>query len=350
MNVPKYNNLILLLLVFTLFSCSSQNETAEQPLRIHEVEATVINPRKFTYTIFTTGSILAWESVEIRSPVQGIVLRILFDEGEVVSEGKLLVNIDDRAWQARLEGLHAREKSLENELNRKQELIGIEGVSKEEMEQTEAELLSIQAQMKELSVNIDLARIRAPFNGQLGMRNISPGAYLSQGDLITVLVQSDPVRVDFNFPVRYAYGISEGNTINLISSSSGDSAKAVIYAINPIISEANRSLNIRAKLDNPDMKFLPGDFARILFNIRQLDDVLLIPAESIIPGINSEVVYTSNNGIVERNEIETGTRTPSEVEVIRGLQPGDTVIVTGLMEINPGDSIIVKTIKEEGAL
>jgi membrane fusion protein (multidrug efflux system) len=98
------------------------------------------------------------------------------------------------------------------------------------------------------------------------------------------------------------------------------------------------------------MKFLPGDFARILFNIRQLDDVLLIPAESIIPGINSEVVYTSNNGIVERNEIETGTRTPSEVEVIRGLQPGDTVIVTGLMEINPGDSIIVKTIKEEGAL
>jgi membrane fusion protein (multidrug efflux system) len=173
MNVPQFNNLFLLLFIFVLFSCNSKNETTEQLTKIHQVEATIIKPREFTYTIFTTGSILAWESVEIRSPVQGIVLKILFDEGEDVNEGKLLVNIDDRAWQARLEGLHAREKSLENELNRKQELFGFEGVSKEEMEQTEAELLNTQAQMKELSVNIDLAKIRAPFNGQLGMRNIS---------------------------------------------------------------------------------------------------------------------------------------------------------------------------------
>lgn len=350
--VRFFNFHVLLLPSFlSLFlSCGSADSPSGQHTSVTHAEGFQVRTSEYRVNIRSTGDLLSWERVELKAPVAGNVLAIHFQEGQHVNEGELLVQIDDRTWKAQKKGLEAQLFSAENELERKRQLLAVEGVSREEFDQSEARANHLKAQIDELKVRIDLARIHAPFTGRLGMRNFSRGAYLAQGDIVTHLVQADKIRVDFSIPSRYAPFAKEGMEVQVIPSSSGDTVTAEVYALEPAINTSSRSMHVRAKLDNPLYKYIPGDFARIVFEVGYDDQALLIPAESVIPEMDSQVVYRVKNGKAQRREIETGTRTRDKVHVLQGLTPGDTILVTGLMEIRDGTHVEITALKGEESL
>jgi membrane fusion protein, multidrug efflux system len=330
---------IIIFMLILSASCKQNTVQNQGSENTYPVETYQVLPEMYSESIRTTGELLSFEETQIMAPVAGNVLNIYFREGQNINKGDLLVEIDNRSWSARKRGLEAQLVSAESDLARRKNLLEIEGVSQEELEQSQANVSNLQAQIEELDVMIDLAHIRAPYNGRLGMRNFSPGAYLSQGDLITSLVQSHRLRVNFSIPARYASLAKENQEIKVISSASGDTAVAVIYAIDPTINSASRSLQLRAMLDNEKSRFVAGDFAQVIFDIRQTENALLVPAESIIPELNTQVVYVARDGRAVRQEVETGSRTRDRVQILNGLSPGDYVLTTGLMQIRDGDQI-----------
>jgi membrane fusion protein, multidrug efflux system len=337
--------LLTLILLIIVTSCRQNKDSGQRQASTVKVEGYVVEPEFYTVSIRTTGELLSYEEVELKTPVSGNVLNIYFREGQYVNKGDLLVEIDNRSWTARKIGLKARLTSAQSELTRKKELLKMEGVSQEDMEQSQAEVSNLKAQIEELDVMIDLAHIRAPFSGLLGMRDFSPGAFLSQGEIITRLVQNDKIKVNFSIPSRYAARAEKHQEVTIISSATGDSAIAVIYAVDPIITPSSRTLNIRALLDNKTKGFMPGDFAQIIFEVEQYDDALLVPAESVIPELNRQVVYLAKNGRAVRQEVETGSRTHNRVQILKGLSPGDIVLTTGLMTLQDGDQVEISTPK-----
>jgi membrane fusion protein, multidrug efflux system len=329
-------------------SCQRGGNSGGSPAtRVLEADGHRVEAQPFQVHIRATGDLLSYEEVELKTPVAGIVLGIFFDEGQWVQKGDLLVEIDNRSWMAQKKGLEAQLEYTESELARKRELLSIEGVSLEEVERSQADADQLKARIEELGVMIDLSRVRAPFDGQLSMRNFSPGAYMAQGETITRLVQTGRIRVHFSIPAKYASLARTGQEVNLTSSSAGDTATARIYAVDPMISEASRSLQVRALLENRQGRFLPGDFIQVEMLVDQTEDALLVPAESIIPELGTQVVYVARDGQAVRQEIETGARTENMVQVLRGLSPGDVVLTTGLMEARDGIAVKIRNINPE---
>ena len=337
--------LFFLLVGWVLAACQNNNNSQQGVNRTLNVEGYLVASEVFEQTIHATGDLLAWEEIEVKTPIAGLVHDIRFSEGQYVRKGDLLVEMDNRSWRAQKRGLEARLQSARSELERRQGLLVIEGVSREEVERAQAEADLLQAQIEELEVMIDLAHVRAPFNGRLGIRHVSPGAFLSQGEAITRLVQTDRLRVHFSVPARYAAMVNNDMEINVVSSSGGQQSTAHIYTTEPVMSASARSLLVRAELDNSRQQFIPGDFVLVVLGVDRDEGALLIPAEAVINELNSQIVYVARNGQTRRQVIEAGIRTRDRVQVLGGLAPGDTVITTGLMEIRDGIPVVIRELK-----
>lgn len=328
-------------------SCSSDKDSTQQGSRETIAEGYRIETEPFTLTIRSTGNLMAYESVEIRTPVAGNVQQIHFNEGDYVQEGTLLVEIDSRTWQAQKKGLEAQLTSAVNELERKRRLLEIEGASQESVDQSKATVSDLEARIEELEVQIDLATIRAPFSGTLGVRDFSPGAYLSQGEMITMLVQNQQLKINFDIPARHASLASKGMEVMVISSSTADTTFAEVYALDPVINANTRNLRLRGVLENEDQKFIPGDFANVIIDVEQNEDAILIPTESVISELNAQIVYLVSEGKAQRREVEIGASTRGRVNILDGLQEGDTIMLTGLMGIRDGSEVQIDTLNQE---
>jgi membrane fusion protein, multidrug efflux system len=330
---------VALFLIVLQISCGISGENGKRDTGPMKVEGYTVNPEVFTETIRATGELLPNEEVELKAPVSGNVLRIHFREGQEVQQGALLVEIDSRIWVARKRGLEGKLAATESDLERRLALLKIDGVSVEDVEQLKAETTGLKAQIEELEVMIDLAHIRAPFSGRVGMRNFSTGAYLSQGEAITRIVHTNKLKINFTIPARYSRAVGKEMQVTMISTATGDTTKATVYAIDPMISSTTRSLPIRAIFDNSAAGLIPGDFVQIILETDQNGDALLVPAEAVIPELNSQVVYVARDGKAVRTAVKTGARTRDRVQVTHGLAPGDVVITTGLMVLRDGDPI-----------
>lgn len=348
-NAKKIRNTCCSLLsCFLIISCGKEQENGQQQEENQaiQVRAALVEADSFARTVSTTANLLPFEQVDIKAPVAGNVLAIYFKEGERVGKGEQLIRIDDRSWRAQLQGLQAQLERARSELERNQELIEREGISREELEQAEAQVRNLEAQAKELRVNIQLANVKAPLSGQLGMRDFSLGDYLQQGQTITQLVQKDRLRVDFTIPAEYAPHVRQDQEMTVIASATGDTLQALVYAISPAISLNSREIRIRGLLDNREGQFIPGDFAQVQLNITQKEEALLIPAEAVLPEAETHVVFKAQNGRAMRQEVSLGLRTPSRIQILEGLSQGDTVLITGLMQVEDSSRIEVEALKE----
>jgi membrane fusion protein (multidrug efflux system) len=296
-----------------------------------QVEAIVAKPRRFENKFTATANLLAFEEVELRAPVSGTVLGIYFQEAQNVKQGDLLVRLDDRTLNAQIKGLKVQLEASLSDLRRKKELLKVEGVSEEEVEQSQAVVDGIKSSMDELTVSVNLANIRAPFDGRVGMRNFSMGSYLSQGQTITQLVQTQKLKVDFNLASRYLDEVKVGKKIKVISSS--DTLEAEVYAISPFVNATSRTAQVRAIIQNNNRGFIPGDFAEVQVALNVDNEALVVPTDVIIPDLNAQTLFIYRNGRAMRTEVLLGSRTDTEVQILSGLSPGDTVLTTGLLQV-----------------
>ncbi len=342
--------IIFLLAPFILLSCAQGDSSEQRGPQAINAQGYKAEYQEFTVSIRSTGELISYEEVELRTPVAGNVLSIHFREGQFVEKGALLVEMDSRTWQAQKRGLEAQLLSARSELERREKLLAIEGTSQESVDQSRALVSDLEARIEELSVRIDLAQIRAPFSGRVGMRDFSPGAFLGQGDPITRLVQNQKLKIDFKIPARYASLAREGLDVRIVSSSSLDTTYARIYAVDPEINTNTRSLRLRGMLENGDRKFIPGDFVQVFMETQQNDNAILIPTDAIISELNSQVVFITRNGKATRTEVEIGTSTRGRVNILSGISEGDTILITGLMGIRDGSAVRITELNQEAGL
>lgn len=302
----------------------------------------VVVPGELQNNIISTGNILANEEVALRSEIPGKIISVHFREGSMVKKDTLLVKIDDRELQAQLKKLQVEEKQAGDELFRKEKLLDLKAVSQEEYDLACNALGIIRAQIELLRTQISKTEITAPFTGKIGLRQVSPGEFISSANLIARLQQTDPVKIDFSVPEKYQQKIQVGAKVTFRIEGLDSLFTAAVYAIEPKVDPGTRNIQIRGRCDNRLGLLIPGAFARVIVALDKYPDALIVPSEAIIPQLTGEKLIICKNGKVLSRPVKTGIRTEKEVQILEGIEPGDTVITTGLLQLKEGADVKVK--------
>ncbi len=266
-------------------------------------------------------------------------------EGEKIAEGQPIIRMDDRSWKAQLVGLRAELDAATKDLDRKKALLSIEGSTQEEIDGIFSRTETLSSQIKQLEINVQLANVVAPFSGSLGLRNFSKGAYLKEGEVITVITQMNQLKVSFSLAQEYQSSMKVGKTVKVIAD--GDTLEAKVYAISPLIDANSRTISVRAMLQQKGgNSIMPGTFAEVLVATDALDDALLVPTQAVVPEINDQTVFIYRNGKVERKIVKLGGRSSELVHIVSGISAGDTVLTTGLLQVKEGMNITLQTVRE----
>jgi membrane fusion protein (multidrug efflux system) len=298
-----------------------------------EVTAIILQPQPIEDKIQSTGTVMANEEVEIRSEVAGRIVLINFGEGNHVRKGDLLVKINDDELQAQLKKLLLDEKLAKDDVFRKEKLLEMKAVSQEEYDISINSLGIIQAQIDLVRSQLDKTSIYAPFSGQIGLRYVSPGGYISSSMLIARIQETNPVKVEFSVPEKYISKINLGTEVKFTVEGNDSTFTCKVYALEPRINPDTRAAAVRAKCSNPGNLLIPGAFAKVEIILQEIPDALVVPSEVLIPDIKGQKVFTYKNGKIKTFYVTTGIRTENSVQITEGLNPGDTIITTGLLQL-----------------
>ncbi len=333
--------IFLLITSLAMISCREKKPQAPQSAapRPVEVNAVVVIPQMMENKIFSTGNILANEEVEIRAEVPGRVMSINFQEGTMVRKGDLLVQINDSELQAELKKLQLDEQLASDDVYRKEKLLELKAVSQEELDIARSQLGVIRAQIELVRARLEKTGIYAPFGGRIGLRYVSPGGYISSSMLIARMQQTDPVKIEFNVPEKYNTGIKAGMEVSFTVAGIDSVFTGTVYAIEPRIDPSTRAFTVRARCQNPGGLLVPGAFAKVNIILDRIPDALVLPSDGFIPDIRGEKVMVVRNGKATTAYVTTGIRTENEVQVVQGINPMDTVILSGLLQIREQMSV-----------
>lgn len=341
-----YLTIIVGLVAFAAYKYSNKGEGKIEPPTSPpagapiSVNAIIIKPRNFSNALTVSGAIEANEQVQIRSEVSGIIRNLYFKEGTHVNKGQVLFTIDDTELQAQLLQRQTQEKLANENARRAGLLFEKEAISSQENDVANADLQSAKAQTQLVNAQIFKTKVRAPFDGKIGLRSVSAGEYLTPTTIVANLMSTNPIKVMFSVPEKYTTQINEGQTLTFTVSGSNKKYNAKIYAIEPGIDAITRTIQIRALANNDSGELFPGAFASVELPLTTVKDAVLIPTESIVPIQNGKQAFLYKNGIAKAVDIETESRTREDVLVSKGIQIGDTVITSGIMSLK--DSIAVK--------
>lgn len=307
-----------------------------------KVTGIIATPQTFDNNLSLSGSIEANEQVEIRSEVSGIVEAIYFQEGSNVSKGQVLFKVNDLELRAQLRQTSTREGLASENERRAKLLLQKEAISQEEYDLARADFKSAQAQSQLIKAQIAKTAVRAPFSGKIGLRSISPGTYITPAILVAKLVNTGKLKITFSIPEKYATQVKTNTNITFTISGSTEKFTAKVYAIEPEVAVATRTLQVRAIADNKNGKLLPGTFADVELPLDIIKDAIVVPTEAIIPVQNGKKVFISSNGQAKEVMIETATRTDASILVLSGLKAGDTIITSGVMSLKNEIPVTVK--------
>ncbi len=313
------------------------------------VRTVVLGTHRMADRVTTVGTILANEEVDVRSEVAGRVEAISFDEGTRVTKGQLLVKIADADLRAQLARAESRLAIANTEAERQRQLFGQSLTSQREFDTALNEYNVAKAETDLTRAQLAKTEIRAPFEGKVGLRFVSVGSYVSPATQITSIQDDTPVKLDFSVPERYAGRLQKGDAINFTVQGNARVFDGTIYALEPSIDTATRTLRVRATSPNADGALVPGAFADVDIVLAERD-ALAIPAFALIPELKSHRVLLFKGGKVESRDVEIGTRTDRTVEIVRGVDAGDTLITTAILQLKPGASVTLAGVDSVGAL
>ncbi len=306
---------------------------------ISRVTGLVLKPREFEDNLYLSGSLEANEQIDIRSEVSGVVESINFEEGSKVSRGQALLRVNDVELRAQLSKVMTAEKLAAENERRAQLLLDKQAISQEEYDISHADFQSASAESELIAAQLSKTTIRAPFSGTIGLRYISRGTYVTPATTIAKLVNTSRLKITFSIPEKYASRMKVNNLLTFTTSGSTEEHTAKIYAIEPEVEVASRTLKMRAIADNPDGRLYPGTFANVNLPLEKITDALLVPTEALIPIQNGKKIFISKNGLAREVLVETGARNDSTIRILSGLKPGDTILTSGVMTLRDGSPV-----------
>jgi membrane fusion protein (multidrug efflux system) len=282
------------------------------------------------------GSVLPNESLELRAESSGKITGLYFKEGNFVKKGDLLLQINDEELKAELgKQIHNRKLNEDNEF-RQRKLLEKDAISQEEYDNALNRLNTTLGDIKVLTAQLDKTKVKAPFDGTIGLRYISEGAYISPASTIATLYNISPAKIEFSIPGRYSTQVAQGKKILFTIENDLTVYEGEVYAIEPRIDPSTRTLSLRAIANNEKGALLPGQFVKVELILETVNNAIMVPTEAVIPEQGGKKVFILENGKAKEVRIETGLRTNSELEVTAGLKVSDTLIVTGMLQLRQG--------------
>lgn len=309
------------------------------------VNAVIVHPQPFAERIVTTGTVLADEDVDLRSETAGKVIAINFDEGTQVSAGALLVKINDADLQAQFQKNQSQINIARDNEERQRALLDKQLTSREQYDIALNQINSVRAESLAIRASIAKTEVRAPFDGSIGLRYVSVGSYVTTSSRIASLLRLSTIKVDFSVSERFASFVKRGAQVFLRTQGARERTIALVYAIEPKIDPSTRTVQVRARAANPGESIKAGSFAEIELTINIDKNALLVPTEAIVPVLKGQQVFRYSNGTAAVVDVEIGTRTERAVLVTKGLTPGDTVIVSGLLQITNGARVRLNSVQ-----
>jgi len=309
------------------------------------VDGAVIKPGVIRDELEVTGTLVANQEVDIVSELTRKVVRVHVKEGSRVKAGDLLFQLDDADLQAQLEKLHQQEKLAILNEERLKDLIAHEAIAQQDYDEASTNLAVLRAQIRELQVAISKTRIIAPFNGQIGIINIHPGSIVSVNTVLTNIEDNSVIKVEFTVPEKYTNVIEPGTEHTFTIASDQKVHKTRVAARAASLSENTRTLLVRGITPNPDGHLLPGQSARLNLTLNTSGQALTVSSNALIPSSKGYTVYVARQNKVVPVPVQIGQRGAHDVQILKGLSAGDTVITSNLLRLTPGAAVELVTIK-----
>ncbi len=309
------------------------------------VNVKIVTPHLLTDEIPVVGSLVPDEEVQLSFETSGKITGIFFEEGSFVKKGTLLAKINDAQLQAELKRLEAQVPLAEERVYRQSALLQRDAVSKEALEIVKTELATLYADIEKTKAHIQMTELYAPFDGVIGLRQVSLGAYASPTTVIAKLTSLSPIKIEFSVAERYASDVKKGANLQFCVDGNLNTFNAQVYATEPTLDSETRSLLVRARYANSNGELMPGQYADIRLKQKEIHDAIAIPAEAIVPEMGKNKVFVYRNGKAEPVDVITGIRTDSEVQILDGLHSGDTIITSGTLQLRKGSTVKIATLE-----
>ena len=308
------------------------------------VSAKIVKPHLLTDEIPITGRLVPNEEVELSFETSGKITDIFFTEGSDVKKGDLLAKVNDSHLQAQLKRLEAQVPLAEDRVYRQNALLQRDAVSKEAYEQVKTELATLNADIEKVKAEIRMTELRAPFDGTIGLRQVSVGAFASGSTVVARLTNVTPIKVEFSVPERYAGDIKKGTNLEFKVDGKLQPFNAKVYATESSLDTQTHTLAVRAIYPNESRELFSGLYADIRLKQKEIHDAIAIPSEAIVPEMGINKVFVCRGGKAEPVAVAIGIRTADEVQILQGLQPGDTILTSGTLQLRKGTAVTITSI------
>ena len=337
----------MFLLLIGSLSCKEAKKAPAQSTPVAApalpVEFMIAQASKLAANVEVPGSLLAFEETDIHPEVAGRIVTLHLVEGGYVHEGDLIAKLYDGDLQAQMRKLDVQLKIADQTEKRQAELLKIQGISQQEYDASLLDVQSLKADMDIVKESIRKTEIRAPFSGKLGLKNISPGAYVTPSTILTSISQVNQLKIEFNVPERYSEKIKNGMNIHFTVDGNPNIFTASIMATQTSIEENTRSLTVRAIVKGSTSTLTPGSFAKVKMVLGEDNSALLVPNTVIIPQGRKKQIFLYKGGKAMPSDVVTGVRDSTNIQILQGLNPGDTVITSAILFLRPGLEVSLKS-------
>lgn len=332
---------------FLFLACKSKKEETTRRSQGQQqvlVDVIIASPGSITNSVEANGTVIAGEFVDIRPEVSGRITYLNVNEGSRVGKGTVIARINDSDLRAQQNKVKVQLQLARTTVERYKKLLDIQGINRADYDLAVNQVNSLEADIRIIQADISRTVIRAPFSGVVGLRQVSMGAYVSPQTVIATLQQMSNSRIDFTMPEHYAHLVKGGTAVVLEAGVEGGTRRAIVTAVEPQISTATRNVLVRAALQD-GAGINPGTFVKVKVDAGQSNSIQ-VPANAIIPDATAKQVVVVNGGKAKFVQIETGVRGQGAVQVVSGLNPGDSVVVTGVLFARPNSQLKVRSVKK----
>ncbi len=310
---------------------------------ILNVNGLKVSYQPLTDNITMVGNLLPDEEVDLTFETSGKIVEIFFKEGTIVRKGDILAKVNDKPLQAQLSRYEAQLKLAQDRVFRQSTLLQKDAVSQEAFEQARTELAILNADIDIIKQNIALTELKAPFDGIIGLRNVSEGAYASPSLVVAKLTKISPLKIDMYIPERYTEQVKVGTPLKFTVEGRNEEYSASVYAQESKVSDG--TITVRAMYPNANRKLVPGRFVTAKIRMHDIPEAIAIPTEAIVPEMGVDKVFVYRGGKAYATSVKTGIRTDSQIQIIEGLNIGDTIITSGTLQLREGLPVKLDVVK-----
>jgi membrane fusion protein, multidrug efflux system len=338
----------LLLSVKLLFFPNGKKAGIRKDLKnsAYPVSVYVVGKEALEEKLYANGTLVPFESAEIRTEASGILTYLNVPEGKMVPEGTLLAKSSDSELRAQLEKVKVQIRFAKETEARHQQLYKANGLSKEEYDLSRSALALLVADSNHIAAQLHKTEVRAPFTGILGIKNVSKGSYVTPSVVITQLQQTHPIKLEFSVPEKYAHFFKKGEQVVFRIEGLTHKHKAIIALKDPIVDSQSRGVRFQAHASNASNELLSGSFAQVELSLGSKPKAVFVPTDAIIPTLKGKKLYVIANSKAQERRVETGLRTEDYIQVLSGVEVGDSVIVDGNTQLKLGATLKVLKSKE----